>query len=313
MTPRTRGHNGHKTRNQVFPTNLLSQETGYHMDHEVFTRQQYIEIADHIRARTARRPSVGLILGSGLNALADEMVDADRLPFASIPGYVRTTVQGHQGQLVFGNISGQEVVIMQGRVHAYEGHSMQQVTLPIRVMAELGVRTLIVTNAAGGVNPGFRAGDLMLIMDHVGFMTMVGGNPLWGPNDDTLGPRFLAMNNAYDKSLRKLAAQVAQERGIDLKQGVYAGLGGPTFETPAEIRFLRLAGADACGMSTVPEVIVARHMGLRVLGISGISNATIDDPDAEESANHEEVLAAGREMTPKLMVLIRGILERLPD
>ena len=283
------------------------------MDHEVFTRQQYAEIADYIRARTLRRPAVGLILGSGLNALADDMADADRIPFAAIPGFVAATVQGHQGQLVFGNIAGQDVVIMQGRVHAYEGHSMQQVTLPVRVMGQLGVRTLIVTNAAGGVNASFRPGDLMLIVDHLGLMTMVGGNPLWGPNDDTLGPRFLAMNNAYDKALRKLALEVAREHGIDLKQGVYAGLGGPTFETPAEIRFLRLAGADACGMSTVPEVIVARHMGLRVLGISGISNATIDDPDVEESANHEEVLAAGREMTPKLMALIRGILERLPN
>lgn len=283
------------------------------MDHEVFTRQQHGEIADFIRARTARRPCVGLILGSGLNALADEMVEADRIPFASIPGFAGTTVEGHQGQLVFGNISGQEVVIMQGRVHAYEGHSMQRVTLPIRVIAELGVRTLIVTNAAGGVNPAFRAGDLMLIVDHLGFMTMVGGNPLWGSNDETLGPRFLAMNNAYDKELRRLTAQVARERGIDLKQGIYAGLGGPTFETPAEIRFLRLAGADACGMSTVPEVIIARHMGLRVLGISGISNATIDDPDAEETANHEEVLAAGRAMTPKLLELVRGVLERLPN
>jgi purine-nucleoside phosphorylase len=283
------------------------------MDHEVFTRQQYGEIAQFIRARTERGPTVGLILGSGLNALADEMTDADRLAFDQIPGFVGTTVQGHQGKLVFGNISGQEVVIMQGRVHAYEGHSMQRVTLPVRVMAELGVRTLIVTNAAGGVNPSFRAGDLMLIVDHIGFMTMVGGNPLWGPNDETLGPRFPAMNNAYDKQLRRLTLEVARERGIDLKQGVYAGLGGPTFETPAEIRFLRMAGADACGMSTVPEVIVARHMGLRVLGISGISNATIDDPDAEESANHEEVLAAGREMTPKLMDLIRGVLERLPN
>ncbi len=283
------------------------------MDHEVFTRQQYIEIADFLRAHTAHRPTVGLILGSGLNALADEMVDADRIPFANVPGFVAPTVQGHQGQLVFGNLGGQEVVIMQGRIHAYEGHSMQRVTLPVRVMAELGVRTLIVTNAAGGVNPDFKAGDLMLITDHIGFLAMVSGNPLWGPNDDTLGPRFLAMNNAYDRELRRLALQVAGELGIELRQGVYGGLGGPTFETPAEIRFLRLAGVDATGMSTVPEVIVARHMGLRVLGISGISNATIHDPDAEEAANHEEVLAAGRAMTPKLMALIRGVLERLGD
>lgn len=288
------------------------------MDHEVFTRQQYEEIAGFLRARTAHRPTVGLILGSGLNALADQVTGvagaaADRIPFADVPGFVAPTVQGHQGQLIFGNLAGSEVVIMQGRIHAYEGHSMQRVTLPVRVMAALGVRTLIVTNAAGGVNKGYRAGDLMLITDHIGFMAMIGANPLWGPNDDTLGPRFLAMNNAYDRELRRLAVQVAAELGIELHQGVYAGLGGPAFETPAEIRFLRMAGADACGMSTVPEVLVARHMGLRVLGISGISNATIDDPDAEEAANHEEVLAAGQTLTPKLMALIRGVLQRLGD
>jgi purine-nucleoside phosphorylase len=283
------------------------------MDHEVFTRQQYTEIADILRARTAYRPTVGLILGSGLNALADELVEADRVPYGEIPGFVAPTVYGHSGRLVFGNLAGHEVVMMQGRMHAYEGHSMQRVTLPVRVMAELGVRTLIVTNAAGGVNPAFKAGDLMLITDHIGFMTMVGANPLWGPNDDSLGPRFPAMNNAYDRELRKLALAVAAEHGIALQVGVYAGLGGPTFETPAEVRFLRMIGADACGMSTVPEVIVARHMGLKVLGFSGITNATVADPDVDEQANHEEVLAAGREMTPKLMALIRGFLERLPD
>ena len=283
------------------------------MEYEVFTRQQYIETAGFLRARTTHRPTVGLILGSGLNALADEMIDADRIPFGDVPDFVAPTVQGHQGQLVFGNLAGREVVMMQGRIHAYEGHSMQRVTLPVRVMAEIGVNTLIVTNAAGGVNKSFRAGDLMLITDHLGLLAMLGGNPLWGPNDDALGPRFLAMNNAYDRELRRLALQVAAEQGISLQQGVYAGLGGPTFETPAEIRFLRLAGADACGMSTVHEVIVARHMGLRVLGFSGISNATIDDPDAQEMANHEEVLAAGRIMTPKLMALIRGVLARLGD
>jgi purine-nucleoside phosphorylase len=283
------------------------------MDFEVFTRQQFIEIADLLRARTAHRPTVGLILGSGLDVLADEMVGVDRIPFGDIPGFIAPTVMGHQGQLVFGNLAGREVVIMQGRVHPYEGHSMQRVTLPVRVMAEMGVKTLIVTNAAGGVNKAYRAGDLMLIVDHLGLLAILGGNPLWGPNEDTLGPRFLAMNNAYDRDLRRLTVQVAAELGIPLHQGVYAGLGGPTFETPAEIRFLRLAGADACGMSTVHEVIVARHMGLRVLGISGISNATIDDPDAQQAANHEEVLAAGREMTPKLMALIRGVLARLGD
>ncbi len=283
------------------------------MSHEVFTREQHLQIADFLRTQTTHRPKVGLILGSGLNALADEMIEADRISYADIPGFAAPTVQGHSGRLVFGNLAGHEVVMMQGRVHAYEGHSMQRVTLPVRVMAQLGVRTLIVTNAAGGVNPAFKAGDLMLIADHIGLMSMVGGNPLWGPNEDSLGPRFLAMNNAYDRQLRQLALSVAVELGIPLQQGVYAGLGGPTFETPAEVRFLRMIGADACGMSTVPEVIVARHMGLKVLGVSGISNATIADADSEEQANHEEVLAAGREMTPKLMALIRGVLERLPD
>jgi len=309
MTARTRAHD-----EPGFPQEPdLSPADGGLMDHEVFTREEYLQIADFLRAQTAHRPAVGLILGSGLSALADEIVDADRIDYADIPGFAVSTVQGHSGRLVFGNLAGREVVMMQGRVHAYEGLPMQRVTLPVRVMAQLGVRTLIVTNAAGGVNPALKAGDLMLITDHLGLMTMVGGNPLWGPNDDSLGPRFLAMNNAYDRELRKLALAVAAGLGISLQQGVYAGLGGPTFETPAEIRFLRMIGADACGMSTVPEVIVARHMGLKVLGISGISNATIADVDSEEEANHEEVLAAGREMAPKLMALIRGVLERLPD
>lgn len=282
------------------------------MDHEVFTREQHAEIARFLEARTAHRPTVGLILGSGLNALADEVLDADRIPYAEIPGFAAPSVEGHKGQMVFGNLAGQEVVLMQGRAHAYEGHSPQRITLPVRVMGALGVRILIVTNAAGGVNPAYRAGDLMLITDHIGLMAMVGANPLWGPNDDSVGPRFLAMNAAYDRVLRRLALEVAAREGIAMQQGVYAGLGGPTFETPAEVRFLRLIGADACGMSTVPEVIVARHMGLRVLGISGITNATIADPDSDEVADHEEVLLAGQELTPKLMKLVRGVLEGLP-
>lgn len=282
------------------------------MAHDAFTRAHYREAADAIRARTSHRPTVGLILGSGLNALADEVAEADRIPYAEIPHFPRPGVEGHVGRLVIGQLEGQDVAILQGRVHAYEGYSMQAVTFPVRVLAELGVRTLLVTNAAGGLNPAFRPGDLMLIVDHIGLMAMTGGNPLWGPNDDSLGPRFPAMNKAYDPALRKLALKVAADLGIELRQGVYVGLGGPTFETPAEVRFLRLIGGDACGMSTVPEVIVARHMGLRVLGISGISNVAIADPDAEEEANHEEVLMAGRIMVPKLMALLRGVLASLP-
>lgn len=282
------------------------------MAHDAFTRAHYREAADAIRARTSHRPTVGLILGSGLNALADEVAEADRIPYAEIPHFPRPGVEGHVGRLVIGQLEGQDVAILQGRVHAYEGYSLQAVTFPVRVLAELGVRTLLVTNAAGGLNPAFHPGDLMLIVDHIGLMAMTGGNPLWGPNDDSLGPRFPAMNKAYDPALRKLALKVAADLGIELRQGVYVGLGGPTFETPAEVRFLRLIGGDACGMSTVPEVIVARHMGLRVLGISGISNVAIADPDAEEEANHEEVLMAGRIMVPKLMALLRGVLASLP-
>ncbi len=282
------------------------------MAHDAFTRAHYRAAADVIRARTLHRPTVGLILGSGLNALADEVREADRIPYAEIPHFPRPSVEGHAGQLVIGQLEGRAVAILQGRVHAYEGYSLQEVTFPVRVLAELGVNTLVVTNAAGGLNPAFRPGDLMLIVDHIGLMAMTGGNPLWGPNDNSLGPRFPAMNKAYDPALRRLALKVAGDLGIELHQGVYVGLGGPTFETPAEVRFLRLIGGDATGMSTVPEVIVARHMGLRVLGISGISNVAISDPAAEEEANHEEVLMAGRIMVPKLLALLRGVLAELP-
>jgi purine-nucleoside phosphorylase len=279
--------------------------------HETFTRAQYVEAADFIRSHTTHRPRLGLILGSGLNPLADEVVGADRIPYGDIPHFPQPGVEGHKGQLVVGQLAGQEVLIMQGRAHAYEGYTLQQVTLPVRVMNELGIGTLILTNAAGGLNPTFHAGDLMLINDHIGLMAIVGGNPLWGPNDATLGPRFPAMNKAYDPELRALTRRVAAELGVGLREGVYIGLGGPTFETPAEVRFGRMIGGDACGMSTVPEVIVARHMGMRVLGISGISNVAISDPDAVEEPNHEEVMAAGQVMVPKLMALLRGVLAAL--
>jgi purine-nucleoside phosphorylase len=279
--------------------------------HETFTRAQYVEAADFIRSRTAHRPRLGLILGSGLNPLADEVVGADHIPYADIPHFPRPSVEGHKGQLVIGQLAGQDVLIMQGRAHPYEGYTLQQVTLPVRVMGELGIGTLILTNAAGGLNPTFRAGDLMLINDHIGLMAIVGGNPLWGPNDPNLGPRFPAMNKAYDPELRALARRVAAEQGIELREGVYLGLGGPTFETPAEVRFARMIGGDATGMSTVPEVIVARHMGMRVLGISGISNVAITDPDVVDEPNHEEVMAAGQVMVPKLMALLRGVLAAL--
>jgi len=283
------------------------------MIEELLTRAQYQEAAGVVRQRTAHRPQIGLILGSGLNALAEQVQDADRIPYADIPYYGQTSVAGHRGQMVIGRLAGQEVLIMQGRIHAYEGISLQRVTLPVRLMHELGVRTLIVTNAAGGINPEYRAGDLMLIQDHIGLMAMTGGNPLWGPNDDSLGPRFPPMNKAYDPTLRRLALKVASGLGIQLRQGVYIGLGGPTFETPAEVRYLRMIGGDAVGMSTVPEVIVARHVGMRVLGISGISNGAVHEPDASEVASHEEVLAAGDVLVPRLIALLRGILVEMAE
>jgi purine-nucleoside phosphorylase len=279
----------------------------------LLTRAQYQEAAGVVRQRTAHRPQIGLILGSGLNALAEQVQDADRIPYADIPYYGQTSVAGHRGQMVIGRLAGQEVLIMQGRIHAYEGISLQRVTLPVRVMHELGVRTLVVTNAAGGINPEYRAGDLMLIQDHIGLMAMTGGNPLWGPNDDSLGPRFPPMNKAYDPALRRLALKVASGLGIQLRQGVYVGLGGPTFETPAEVRYLRMIGGDAVGMSTVPEVIVARHAGMRVLGISGISNTAVHDPDASEEASHAEVLAAGDVLVPRLIALLCGILVEMAE
>lgn len=278
------------------------------IEYEAFTGAHYREAADAIRERTSHRPRVGLILGSGLSSLADEVSGADRIPYEQVPHFPRTTVPGHAGQLVFGRLSGKEVAIMQGRAHAYEGGSLQRATIPVRVMRELGAETLIVTNAAGGLNPDFRPGDLMLITDHIGLAAMAGLNPLWGPNDGSVGPRFPAMSGAYDRVLRRIALKVADDLNVELRQGVYAGLSGPAFETPAEVRYLRMIGADAVGMSTVPEVMVARHIEMRVLGFSVISNIAVADPDSQETADHEEVLAAGRSVVPKLLALLRGVL-----
>ncbi len=275
------------------------RETGF------LTRADYQKSAQFIAARTKHKPKVGLILGSGLNSLADEITQADVIPFGEIPNFPVSTVQGHVGQLVIGNLSRQAVIAMRGRVHYYEGYSMQQVTLPVRVMRELGVETLIVTNAAGGVNVDFRAGDLMLITDHINFLGMAGANPLRGPNDDALGPRFLDMSHAYDPALRDLARAVAREQNIELREGVYIMLAGPSFESPADVRFIRLIGADAVGMSTVHEVIVARHGGMRVLGLTLISNSLAQGHD---KVSHEEVLAAGKRAVPKLAALVKGVL-----
>jgi purine-nucleoside phosphorylase len=276
---------------------------------EFFTSELFAHIVGEIKAKTDYEPRVGMILGSGLGTLAANVERSDIIPFDDLPEWPRSTVSGHQGHLVIGELENQIVVVMQGRVHYYEGYSMQQVTLPVRVLQRLGIEILVVTNAAGAVNPEYEPGDLMLITDHLNLMGMAGQNPLRGPNLNELGPRFPDMSQAYDRILLDVARKVAREAEISLREGVYVGLAGPSFETPSDLRFLRAAGVDAVGMSTVPEVIVARHGGTRVLGISGISNKA--NLDGETETTHEEVLEAGKKIVPKLTTLIRGVLRRL--
>jgi purine-nucleoside phosphorylase len=277
------------------------------------------ETASYVRSKVSLAPSVMVITGSGLGALAEGIEGATSLPYREIPHLAPTGVLGHAGQLVLGKLGGKQVALLQGRVHFYEGYPMQRITFPVRVLHRLGASTLIVTNAAGGLRQSLRAGDLMLITDHINLVGMAGFNPLSGPNDERLGPRFVDMSSAYDHELRKLALAVADDVGLELQQGIYVMAAGPTFETPADVRFLRLIGADAVGMSTVPEVIVARHEGVRVLGVSHISNVIPDheEPPAENATDdeglHAEVLDAGRRVIPRLSVLIREIVARLPE
>jgi len=279
--------------------------------HEVIPRSEYEAAAAWIRERSPFPPRIGLVLGSGLAALADVVDGAIVLAFTEIPGFPAATVEGHPGRVIVGQLEGHPVMVLQGRAHFYEGYSVQRITLPIRVMQLLGIRILILTNAAGGINPSFRPGDVMILRDHIGLFGMAGANPLRGPNEADWGPRFPDLSRAYDPALRALAREVAEAEGIPIHEGVYVMLGGPSFETPAEVRFLRLIGADAVGMSTVPEVIVACHGGMRVLALSGISNVL--NPDAFEPPSHEEVLQAGRVLVPRLMTIIRGVLRKLEE
>jgi purine-nucleoside phosphorylase len=280
---------------------------------QFYSLDQFDTIAGEIRIRTQHRPRIALILGSGLGGLADSVEDADNIPYSDLPFWPVSTVPGHVGRLVIGNLEGKTVLVMQGRVHFYEGYSMAQVTLPVRVMQRLEIEMLIVTNAAGGIHPDLVPGDLMLITDHLNLMGMAGANPLHGPNLDELGPRFPDMSQAYDRHLLDLARRAGLQAGLALREGVYCGLSGPSFETPAELRFLRAAGVDAVGMSTVPEVVVARHGGTRVLGISGISNKANLDGNTVNTAitPHEEVLEAGRILAPNLEKLLRVVLREV--
>jgi purine-nucleoside phosphorylase len=273
------------------------------------TLEQMDAAAEAIRLRTRYQPRVALILGSGLGGLADSVPDPDIIPYQEIPHWPQSTVWGHAGRLVIGNLENQPVMVMQGRAHFYEGYSMSQVTFPVRVMQRLGMEILVVTNAAGAINPDYAPGDLMLITDNLNLIGMMGYNPLIGPNIDELGLRFPDMSQAYDRRLLAMTRQVASDKHILLHEGVYVGLSGPSFEGPADLRFLRAIGSDAVGMSTVPEVIIARHGGTRVLGISGISNKA--NLDGNTSTSHEEVLEAGKVMVPKLEAILRGVLQKL--
>jgi purine-nucleoside phosphorylase len=273
------------------------------------TLQDINQAVEAVQSQTSYKPRIGLILGSGLGAVADMVEKPDIIPTTIIPSWPRSTVPGHQGHLVIGTLLGQPVMVLQGRVHYYEGYSMSQVTLPVRVMKKLGIEILIVTNAAGATNPDFAPGDLMLITDHVALVGMTGLNPLIGPNIDEFGVRFPDMSQAYDRQLLAAARQVAQEKKVTLHEGIYICLSGPSFETPADLRFLRAIGADAVGMSTVPEVIVARHAGMRVLGISGISNKA--NLDGNTITTHEEVLQAGHIIAPKMKELIFGLMSKI--
>ena len=263
------------------------------------------ETTQFIQSQGVETVEFGMILDSGLGELADEIEDAIVIPYDQIPFFPTSTVVGHAGQLVYGTLSGKKVLAMQGRLHFYEGHSMQTVTYPVRVMAALGAHSVIVTNACGGVNESFVPGDLMLITDHINF---TGQNPLIGPNDETMGPRFPDMSEAYTTTYRRVAKEAATKLGLTLKEGVYMGYSGPTYETPAEIRMSRVMGADAVGMSTVPEVIVAAHNGLKVLGISCITNLA-----AGMQANliHEEVVETTERVKQSFKSLIKETLTSL--
>lgn len=261
-----------------------------------------------IKGKASISPEVGLILGSGLGVMADQLTDSVKVPYADIPNFPVSTVDGHAGNLVLGELSGCTIVAMQGRFHFYEGYALKEVTFPVRVMKALGAHTLIVTNAAGGINENWQSGDLMLIRDHINFTNQ---NPLIGANEADWGPRFPDMSQAYDPDLRKLAHDVAKEQGIRLREGIYAGVTGPSYETPAEIRMLRTLGGDAVGMSTVSEVIVARHMAMKVLGISCVTNmaaGVLDQP-----LSHEEVVETAARVRETFMTLVTGIVAKLPN
>jgi purine-nucleoside phosphorylase len=266
------------------------------------------QAAQFILSRTTRRPGIALVLGSGLGGFADQLADAVRIPYTEIPSFPQSTAIGHAGNLVIGSVDGVAVAAMQGRVHLYEGYSAQQVAFPVRVFACMGIKAVLITNAAGGINPSYGRGALVVIRDHI---NLQGRNPLVGPNEERFGPRFPDMTEAYNPQFRKFTLDEADRLGGDIYEGVYAAMLGPSYETPAEIRYLRAIGADLVGMSTVPEVIVARHMGLEVLAISCVTNMAAGM--SGDKINHGEVLETGRRVGEKFVAMLRAVLPRIDD
>jgi purine-nucleoside phosphorylase len=280
-----------------------------HLALDEFTRAESAALVIRMQLSAKPRlgvPAIAVVLGSGLGAFADSLNDTVVIPYGDIPNFPRSTAIGHAGRLVIGRLGELTVAAMQGRVHQYEGYSSRESAFPVRVLSRLGVRSLVLTNAAGGINPAYAQGGLVLLSDHI---NLQGSNPLNGPNDERFGPRFPALGEAYSRRLRRLARDAASELGIDLKEGVYAALAGPSYETPAEIRYLRTIGADLVGMSTVPEVIVARHMGIEVLAISCVTNMAAGMSEGE--INHAEVLATGERVRETFVALLTAILPRI--
>lgn len=261
---------------------------------------------DYIKGKIKNQPEIGIVLGSGLGDFADAIEDKIEIPYTEIPGFPVSTVKGHDGKLIFGKFNSKEVCVMKGRIHYYEGYDIKEVVYPIEVLAGLGIKTLILTNAAGGVNTDFEPADLMIINDHINLM---GKNPLIGPNDEDLGPRFPDMTDLYNKDLIEVAEKSAKKLGIDIKEGVYMYFTGPSYETAAEVRMARILGADAVGMSTVPEAIIARHRGLKILGISTITNMSTGILDTP--LDHTEVVEVGQEVAGKFKELLKEIIEEI--
>ncbi|XP_076247245.1 purine nucleoside phosphorylase isoform X2 [Calliopsis andreniformis] len=308
------GHDHYQTLKR--PTeNEFHHTTVKHLRHSTYTFEALQESAKYLLDRTKVRPRIGIICGSGMGSLADSLEDKQSFPYEEIPNFPVSTVKGHRGQMVFGYLQGVPVMCMQGRFHYYEGYPLWKCAMPVRVMKLVGVTHLIATNAAGGLNPTYKVGDIMIVKDHVNMMGFAGNNPLQGPNDDRFGPRFPPMNKAYNTNLLEIGQQVAEEMGICdiVHKGVYTCLGGPNFETVAELKMLRMVGVDAVGMSTVHEVITARHCDLSVFAFSLITNICVTDYENHEEANHEEVMDVGRARNRLLNDYVSRIVIRLKD